>query len=145
LALFKEIILTKIDFKHTIKSRLLSLNRGKETPAVNRSSNRKKRRKKTPAFLKTKNENRIGMFVAFLAIMTLTVVVGVNSISLRQKNAVYQAREDELKAQIADEDARALELDELSTYVKTKKYAEEVAKDKLGLVYENEIIFQESD
>jgi cell division protein DivIC len=112
---------------------------------VNRSSNRKKRRKKTPAFLKTKNENRIGMFVAFLAIMTLTVVVGVNSISLRQKNAVYQAREDELKAQIADEDARALELDELSTYVKTKKYAEEVAKDKLGLVYENEIIFQESD
>lgn len=108
-------------------------------------NNRKKRRRKTPAFLKTKNENRIGMFAAFLAIMTLTVVVGINSVSLRQKNAVYEARENELLAQIADEDARTEELEELSTYVKTKKYAEEVAKDKLGLVYENEIIFQESD
>ena len=38
-----------------------------------------------------------------------------------------------------------LELEEFATYTKTKKYAEEVAKDKLGLVYENEIIFQEVD
>ena len=30
-------------------------------------------------------------------------------------------------------------------YTKTKKYAEEVAKDKLGLVYEGEIIFKEKD
>jgi cell division protein DivIC len=85
------------------------------------------------------------MTAAFLAIMTLVVVVGINSISLKQKNATYAAREQELLAQIADEDARTLELEELATYTKTKKYAEEVAKDKLGLVYENEIIFQESN
>jgi cell division protein DivIC len=85
------------------------------------------------------------MTAAFLTIMTLVVVVGINSISLKQKNATYAAREQELLAQIADEDARTLELEELATYTKTKKYAEEVAKDKLGLVYENEIIFQESN
>jgi cell division protein DivIC len=85
------------------------------------------------------------MTAAFLAIMTLVVVVGINSISLKQKNATYAAREQELLAQIADEDARTLELEELATYTKTKKYAEEVAKDKLGLVYEDEIIFQESN
>jgi cell division protein DivIC len=85
------------------------------------------------------------MVTAFLAIMTLTIVVGVNSITLNQKNKTYEAREQELLAQIADEDARTLELEELATYTKTKKYAEEVAKDKLGLVYENEIIFQESN
>ena len=34
---------------------------------------------------------------------------------------------------------------ELETYTKTKKYAEEVAKDKFGLVYDNEIIFKEED
>jgi cell division protein DivIC len=111
----------------------------------NRSNARGKKRRKTPAFLKARNENRLGMAVAFIAIMALTVVVGFNSISLRQKNAAYAAREQELIAQIAQEDARASELDELSTYTKTKKYAEEVAKDKLGLVYENEIIFQDSD
>jgi cell division protein DivIC len=112
---------------------------------VRRIKNKKRSRRKTPVFLRSKNENRIGMAAAFLAIITLTIVVGINSISLRQKNAVYEARENELIAQIADEDARTQELEELSTYTKTKKYAEEVAKDKLGLVYENEIIFQESD
>jgi cell division protein DivIC len=85
------------------------------------------------------------MIAAFLAIMALVVVVGINSISLKQKNATYEAREQELIAQIAQEDDRTKELEELATYTKTKKYAEEVAKEKLGLVYENEIIFQESD
>jgi cell division protein DivIC len=124
----------------------LSPKSGKETLEMNRRTNRaKKRRRKTPAFLRSRNENRIGMIIAFIAIITLTIVVGINSISLRQKNAAYEARENELMAQIAQEDARTKELEELSTYTKTKKYAEEVAKDKLGLVYENEIIFQESD
>jgi cell division protein DivIC len=126
------------------------IRRGKAEVATHYSSRRKpnntkKRRRKTPAFLKSKNENQLGMVTAFLAIITLTIVVGVNSITLNQKDKTYEAREQELLAQIADEDARTLELEELATYTKTKKYAEEVAKDKLGLVYENEIIFQESN
>lgn len=68
-----------------------------------------------------------------------------NSISLRQKQAKYIAREQELQQQIDAENARTEELKELETYTKTKKYAEEVAKDKLGLVYDNEIIFKEED
>ena len=55
------------------------------------------------------------------------------------------AREQELQQQIDAENARTEELKELETYTKTKKYAEEVAKDKLGLVYDNEIIFKEED
>ncbi|MBQ3512491.1 MAG: septum formation initiator family protein [Lachnospiraceae bacterium] len=79
------------------------------------------------------------------AIVMIIVVVGVNSLSLRQKQEKYAAREKELLEQIAEEEARTEELKEFETYTKTKKYAEEVAKDKLGLVYENEIIFQEND
>ena len=33
-------------------------------------------------------------------------------------------------------------LKEYSKYVKTKKYIEEVAREKLGLIYEDEIIFK---
>lgn len=102
-------------------------------------------RRKTPEFLRAKNENRLGMIIALLAIAITTGVVGLNSISLRQKEKAYAAREEELLQQIAVEEARAKELEEFATYTKTKKYAEEVAKDKLGLVYENEIIFQETD
>ena len=75
----------------------------------------------------------------------IIAVVGINSISLRQKQAKYIAREQELQQQIEAENARTEELKELETYTKTKKYAEEVAKDKLGLVYDNEIVFKEED
>ena len=91
------------------------------------------RRRRKPAFRRRKNENRLGMSMAFLAIIMIIAVVGINSISLRQKQ------------QIDAENARTEELKELETYTKTKKYAEEVAKDKLGLVYDNEIIFKEED
>lgn len=100
-------------------------------------------RRKTPEFRRVRNENRLGMTVAMIAIVIMTLVVGVNSISLKQKEEKYAAREEELLHQIELEEARTKELEELATYTKTKKYAEEVAKDKLGLVYENEIIFQE--
>ncbi len=85
------------------------------------------------------------MIIALFAISIMTCVVGINSISLKQKQKAYAEREQELLQQISVEEARAKELEEFATYTKTKKYAEEVAKDKLGLVYENEIIFQETD
>jgi len=101
--------------------------------------------KRKPAFRRRKNENRLGMTVAMLAIGMIIAVVGVNSVSLRQKQAKYIAKEQELQQQIDEENARTEELAELETYTKTKKYAEEVAKDKLGLVYDNEIIFKEEN
>ncbi len=92
-----------------------------------------------------KNENRLGMTAATLAIIVMVIVVGINSLSLKEKEAVYSAREKELTELIEQENKRKAELEEFQTYTKTKKYAEEVAKDKLGLVYENEIIFQETE
>ena len=47
-----------------------------------------------------------------------------------------------LQQQIAEEDKRAEEIVEYGKYTKTKKFVEEVAKEKLGLVNENEIIFK---
>lgn len=103
------------------------------------------KRKKTPEFLRARNENRLGMTVAAIAIIIMVAVVGIHSFSLKEKEAKYAAREQELLDQIDQENQRTGELHELETYTKTKKYAEEVAKDKLGLVYENEIIFKETE
>lgn len=47
-----------------------------------------------------------------------------------------------LQAQLAAEEARTIELRELEVYTQTKKYAEEVAKEVLGYVYDGEIIFR---
>lgn len=114
-------------------------------PAKRNQEIRNQEKRRTPEFLRAKNENRLGMIIAMLAISIMTCVVGINSISLKQKEKAYAAREQELLQQISVEEERAKELEEFATYTKTKKYAEEVAKDKLGLVYENEIIFQETD
>ena len=47
--------------------------------------------------------------------------------------------------QYEDETERAAELDELEEYMGSSEYIEDVAKSKLGLTYENEIIFKESE
>ena len=65
-------------------------------------------------------------------------------IQLKQKNQTYQNREAALEKQIADETERSKEIEDLETYTKTKKYVEDVAKEKLGLVYEDEILFKAS-
>jgi cell division protein DivIC len=98
--------------------------------------------KRRLAFRK-KRQNRLGMFLVSTAVVMLLLVVGIKSIELREKQRVYAAREIELEQQIAAEEKRTEEIEEFRKYTKTKKYAEEVAKDKLGLVHDGEIIFKE--
>ena len=47
--------------------------------------------------------------------------------------------------QIVAEEERAKEIEEFEKYTQTKKYVEEVARDKLGLVYEGEILFKDEN
>lgn len=72
----------------------------------------------------------------------LCVITAVGSMSLQAKNKSYKEQELELQAQIEKEKKRAEEIGDLEKYVGTDAYIEEVAKDKLGLLYENEILFK---
>ena len=64
---------------------------------------------------------------------------------LKQKQETYAAKEQALQEQIDAENARTQEIEEYRKYTQTKKYVEEVAKDKLGLVKEGEIIYKPKD
>lgn len=77
-----------------------------------------------------------------IVLVLLISVAAVGSMNLYSKNKEYLAQEQELISQIEEEKARAEEIEELEEYVGTSEYVEQVAKDKLGLVYENEIIFK---
>lgn len=101
--------------------------------------------KRKVAFRKKKQQNKFGMILVSLAMIMLLVAVGFKSITLRAKQLEYMEQEKVLLQQIQEEELRTEELKQLETYTKTKKYAEEVAKDKLGLVYEDEIIFKYQD
>ena len=89
-----------------------------------------------------KRQNRLGMFLVTLVVLMLLVVVSINSIGLRQKYASYQEQEQALEDQINAEEDRKLQIEEYRKYTQTKKYVEEVAKDKLGLVNPGEIIYK---
>ena len=47
-----------------------------------------------------------------------------------------------LEGQIKEEEQRTKDLEALEKYMQTKKYMEDVAKNKLGLVYPDEILIE---
>lgn len=75
-------------------------------------------------------------------IILLGAAVSVSSMTLLAKEKTYQAQEIELKEQLQEEKNRSEKIDDLEKYVGTDEYVEEVAREKLGLVYEDEIIFK---
>ena len=97
---------------------------------------------KRKVVFRKKRQNRLGMFLVLMVVLMLLVVVSLKSAELRQKQETYAARERVLQEQIDAEKARTEEIEEYRKYTQTKKYVEEVEKDKLGLVNEGEIIYK---
>ncbi len=95
------------------------------------------------AAYRKRRQNRFGMFLVSIAVVMLLVVVTFSGFKLQQKLEVYQQKELALQEQIDAEEERAKEIEEYEKYTQTKKYIEEVARDKLGLVYEGEILFKD--
>ncbi len=85
------------------------------------------------------------MLLVITVVLMMLVVVAVKSVELREKRATYLAREEQLMQEIEAEQERTEDIEEYQKYTQTKKYVEEVAKEKLGLVYEGEIIFKDEN
>lgn len=92
-----------------------------------------------------KRQNRLSMLLVTIVVVMIIVVVSIGSVQLKQKKAAQQQVIEDLNEQIANEEKRTEEIDEYRKYTQTKQYVEETAKEKLGLVYEGEIIFKEED
>lgn len=90
-----------------------------------------------------RHQNRFSMFLVSLVVIMIMVVVAVKSVELQQKIDVKAQELQQLKEQIAAEEARAEEIEEFGKEVQTKGYIEDIAREKLGLVYEGEILFKE--
>ncbi len=84
----------------------------------------------------------IGFFLAAVVLLMVLVVVFVRQADMKEIIAEQQEKRTELEAQIQGEEERKEDLDVLEKRVKTNEYVEEVAKDKLGLVHEDEIVIK---
>lgn len=91
---------------------------------------------------KGNRNNKLGILSIAAVVLMMCLLLTIQSYKLQVKAGEYRLREEELQTQLDNEKNRSEEIEELRDYVTTKKYIEEVAKDKLGLVYEDEIIFK---
>lgn len=92
-----------------------------------------------------KQQNRLAMTLVTIVLVIMLTVIGIKSIEMKARVSVLSEREAQLTEEIKQEQARGSELDQYEKYTQTKKYVEDVAKDKLGLVHDGEIIFKESN
>ena len=87
--------------------------------------------------------NYLGMAAIAIVVLILLVGLTMQSNNLKARIAVYDAKAAALQQSIEDEQDRTKEIDEQKEYMQTDEYIAEVARDKLGLVKGNEIVFEE--
>ena len=87
--------------------------------------------------------NTGAMSIIFIVIV-FVVVMSIQILKLKQKDELLLEREQTLEQQLVQEEQRAEELKELDLYTRSMEYIKDMAN-KMGLVFENEIIFKESN
>lgn len=96
---------------------------------------RKRRRKK-------RKQNNKGISIIVFVVIAFCATVGIRTLTLKHQSEELAKRQAVLEKQMKSEEQRTRDLEELEKYMKTKKYVEEVAKEKLGLVYPDEILIE---
>lgn len=94
---------------------------------------------------KRRRRKRLSPFTVFGVIVLCLVLcstLAYRTVSLKAQTAKYSAQITELEKEQKRLDEEKAELEDYKSYVKSKEYMEEVAREKLGLVYPNEIIFE---
>ncbi len=92
-----------------------------------------------------REQNGLSMILASLVVIIILVGVGVNAVSLGRRLVENKKRLETLREEIRMEDERADDIDEYRRYTRTDAYIEEVAREKLGLIYEGETVFKEEN
>ena len=84
--------------------------------------------------------NRMAVLGVTMVVLCLAVAVNAKGSTLKKSDLDYQQKEKQLEEQVREEEERTKKLEEYK--VKTKQFAEEVAKEKLGLVNPDEILLK---
>lgn len=92
---------------------------------------------------RNKKKGATGFGLLALLTVCLCGVVLYASASLKKERDDKLAVKEQLERQIAEMQTESLKLDAKKDYVGTKKFVEEMARKVLGLVYPNEIVFEE--
>ncbi len=92
-----------------------------------------------------RHQNRFSMFLVTLVVVMVMAAVALRSVELKQKIEVKLQEQELLLLQIEEERLRTLAIEEFAKEIQTKGFIENIAREKLGLVYEGEILFKQDD
>lgn len=94
---------------------------------------------------KNKTSNKFNSICIIVILLVFSGTMMFKMVETNQKNYDYKSEEERLKAEISEQEAKKEQLAELEEEMKTLKYVEKVAREKLGLMYPDEIIFRQDD
>lgn len=92
-----------------------------------------------------KTSNKLITSVIVIVVVGLCIFFNIRMKDIREQNAADAKEIEKLQEELESEQDRAEELEEYSKYVNTKQFVEEFARDKLGLIYPDEIIFKSGE
>lgn len=90
-----------------------------------------------------KKSNIFGVMTVVFVCAVICIVTFVGSQDACAKNESYAAQEQELESMIKEESQRAEELEDYSRYVDSDEFKEKAAREKFGLVKEDEVVIKE--
>lgn len=96
--------------------------------------------RRKPAF-RRKTHNRASMILISVVVIAMTVIVGYNVHEMKIELKEQDEKIEEINAEIEEQTRRKKELEEYKDYTETDEFVEDVAREKLGLVHEDEVIF----
>ena len=94
---------------------------------------------------KRMNQNGIAMLSITCVVGVLFIAMMTMSLNLQQQISDCKTEMKEVQSQIDEENERTKEIDETKERMDTDEYVAEVAREKLGLVKDNEIVFKEEE
>jgi cell division protein DivIC len=101
--------------------------------------------KKVIKLKRNRKKKRTGLGITAIMVFLICGIVIYNRQELSKTNAQTEAQITELKKDIKDAKEEAKDIKKKKAYVQTQKFIEEMAREKLGLVYKDEIIFKSED
>lgn len=87
-------------------------------------------------------KNKKGISIIIFVVFVFCVCAGVRIGVLKDQKEELAQKRTALEQELKNEEQRTKDLEAMEKYMKTKKYMEEVAKEKLGLVYPDEILIE---
>lgn len=89
-----------------------------------------------------RRKNRTGIGITAFVVLSICGIVAYGKVDLEKQRDSLAVKKEGLESRIKEEEDRKTDIKNYEAYVQTKKYIEQIAREKLGLVYDYEILFE---